>query len=65
LAPWVQRVAEMLSAPGVREALVFFNNCHEDKATSNAKTFEKMLERALPPGSVHKAMPLEPELPWD
>ncbi|MDP9105193.1 MAG: DUF72 domain-containing protein [Candidatus Eremiobacteraeota bacterium] len=44
LAPWVDRVADLRAASGVRETLAFFNNHRRGQAVRNAEQFRAMLE---------------------
>jgi uncharacterized protein YecE (DUF72 family) len=47
LEPWVDRVADLRAASGVRETLAFFNNHRRGQAVRNAEQFRAMLEARL------------------
>lgn len=47
LEPWVDRVADLRAATGVRETLAFFNNHRRGQAVRNAEQFRAMLEARL------------------
>jgi uncharacterized protein YecE (DUF72 family) len=51
LEPWVDRVADLRAASGVRETLAFFNNHRRGQAVRNAEQFRAMLEARLVGGS--------------
>src|SRR5947209_5145905 len=47
LEPWVDRLADLPAAGGVRETLAFFNNHRRGQAVRNAEMFRAMLEARL------------------
>lgn len=54
LAPWIDRVTDMVAAEAVKDVLVFFNNHRRGQAVRNAELFEQMVDERLP-GTLRKA----------
>jgi uncharacterized protein YecE (DUF72 family) len=63
VAPWADRIVDIVADPGVREVYAYFNNHARGQSVRNAEMFEEMLRERLPDAVLHDAPPAAQEGP--
>jgi uncharacterized protein YecE (DUF72 family) len=63
IAPWADRIVDIVADPGVREVYAYFNNHARGQSVRNAEMFEEMLRERLPDAVLHDAPPASTEGP--